>query len=54
MKDELLKMKDTETIKLTMAIQERKKVEEQLALILKAIQNSEKEIKIFKMRIIFK
>jgi hypothetical protein len=44
-KEELMKMKETGMEKLTMAIEERKKVHEQLAVILKSIQYSEEEIK---------
>ena len=45
LKEEILKMKDIGTNQLTMAIEERLKVQEQLSLILKAIQHSEEEIK---------
>ena len=44
-KEELMKMKETGMEKLTMAIKERKKVHEQLAVILKSIRHSEEEIK---------
>jgi hypothetical protein len=44
-KEELMKMKETGMEKLTMALEERIKVHEQLALILKSIQHSEEEIK---------
>ena len=43
-KEELMKMKDTGMKKLTMAIEERKQIQEQLALILKSIRHSEEEI----------
>jgi hypothetical protein len=43
-KEELMKMKDIGTNQLAMAIEERQKVQEQLFLILKAIQHSEEEI----------
>jgi hypothetical protein len=45
LKEELIKMKDVGTNHLTMAIEERQKVHEQLALVMKAIQSSENEIK---------
>ncbi|EFX82383.1 hypothetical protein DAPPUDRAFT_302626 [Daphnia pulex] len=45
LKEELMKMKDVGTNQLTMAIEERQKVHEQLALVMKAIQSSENEIK---------
>ncbi len=45
LKEELMKMKNVGTNQLTMAIQERQKVHEQLALVMKAIQFSENEIK---------
>ena len=45
LKEEILKMKDTGTNQLAMAIGERQKVQEQLSLILKSIQHSEEEIK---------
>jgi hypothetical protein len=44
LKEELLKMKDIGTNKLAMAIQERRKVQEQLALIKKSVQSSEEEV----------
>ena len=44
LKEELLKMKDTGTNKLAMAIQERQKVQEQLALIMKSIQCSAEQV----------
>jgi hypothetical protein len=44
LKEELLKMKDTGTNKLAMAIQERQKVQEQLALIMKSIQCSGEQV----------
>ena len=43
-KEELMKMKKTGMEKLTMAIEERKIVKKQLALILKSIRHSEEEI----------
>jgi hypothetical protein len=43
-KEELMKMKKTGMEKLALAIEERKKVHEQLALILKSIRHSEEEI----------
>ena len=43
-KEELMKVKDTGMKKLTMAIEERKQIQEQLALILKSIRHSEEEI----------
>lgn len=44
LKEELLAMKDSGTNKLAMAIQERQKVQEQLALIMKSIQCSGEEV----------
>ena len=44
LKEELLKMKDTGTNQLAMAIQERRKVQEQLALIMKSVQCSIEEV----------
>ncbi len=43
-KEELIKMKETGLKKLTLAIEERKQIQEQLALILKSIRHSEEEI----------